>query len=136
MTGNGLTLITLYSVESCVAGWVILYGREDIFTKLSLDSTPMKPNPTALRLLSLLCLLPDGADRVKLEEMNRISGFDSSIRAPKLVSLIYEEHSRLKVLSPIRGYVLKKSSTTCRSQGCHRISLVQYFDYWPTDSTS
>jgi hypothetical protein len=80
----------------------------EISIKISLDSRLIRSNPMTLRLLSLICLLPDGAERIKLREMTSISNPDPFIRALKAISLIYEEHSGLKVLSPIRGYILSK----------------------------
>lgn len=56
----------------------------EISIKISLDSKPVRANPTALRLLTLICLLPDGAKRVKIGELTRVKGTDSAVRTLKL----------------------------------------------------
>jgi len=77
----------------------------EVSIKISLDSRTVRANSDAIRLLSLLCLLPDGAERSSLDKITSIKKHDSAVRTLKAVSLIYEEYSRLRVLSPIREYI-------------------------------
>lgn len=93
--------------------------------KISLQCKPVTSEPTCLRLLSLICLLPDGAERDKLEEMSKIENADPAIRGLKSVSLVYEEHSRIKVLSPIRGFVLSRKEYPL--DGEDRAAVIRYY---------
>lgn len=97
----------------------------EISIKLSIDSKPIRANPISRRLLSLLCLLPDGADRSRLGDMTTISNPDIAIRILKSVSLAYEEHKRIKILSPIRGYVL--SSEDLRPHPDDKVTIIECY---------
>lgn len=110
----------------------------EVSIKLSLNSSVVRSNPRASRLLTLLCLFPDGTDRSGLEQMTSIKNTDSTIRALKLISLIYEEHSRLKVLSPIRGFILSGDRSTLHDEDKDLaiksyIKLTLKGDCWPGD---
>src|SRR6185437_9813154 len=97
----------------------------EVSIRISLECKPIRSDPACLRLLSLICLLPDGAERSKLEEMSKIPNVDPAIRALKSVSLVYEEHLRIKVLSPIRGFILSKENYAPQSEDKSRI--IQYY---------
>lgn len=90
----------------------------------------------ATRLLALLCLLPDGPAREYLSDITRVKYPETAVQALKTVNLIYEEHSRLKVLSPIRGYILTKDKHLPHPDD--KTAVIKYYlelatkaDCWP-----
>jgi hypothetical protein len=90
-----------------------------------MESNLVQSDPFALHLLSILCHLPDGAFRNQLEELTSIQYSESSARTLKGVGLIYEEHSRFKVLSPIRGYIFsKKEHALCTED---KAALIRHY---------
>lgn len=104
--------------------------------KVSLESRPVGTEPNALRLLALLCLLPDGAARSHLSEMTGMQRSGSAVRILKNFSLIYEDRSTLKVLSPIRAYILSNPRYPVHEED--RKALILFYtvfamraDCWP-----
>lgn len=85
----------------------------------------MQTNLDAIRLLSLLCLLPDGAERSSLYRITAINHPDSAVRTLKAVSLIYEAYSRLRVLSPIREYIHRRSDLQIHEDD--RKAVIQHY---------
>ncbi|KZT51077.1 hypothetical protein CALCODRAFT_153190 [Calocera cornea HHB12733] len=77
--------------------------------ELSLNSPSMKSAPNALRLLSLMCLLPDGIAMAKLDHM--LPSMQCATEAALVLieaALVLSEAEHLRVLSPIRDFVLEK----------------------------
>ncbi|KZT56066.1 hypothetical protein CALCODRAFT_550861 [Calocera cornea HHB12733] len=85
-------------------------GKEnslEMTLRLSLECPSMAQEPKALQLLSVLCLLPDGASIEMLRDM--LPGMRATITACATtllqVALCWPEKGRLRVLSPIRDFV-------------------------------
>ncbi|KZT56065.1 TPR-like protein [Calocera cornea HHB12733] len=85
-------------------------GKEnslEMTLRLSLECPTMAQEPNALKLLSVLCLLPDGASIDMLREM--VPGMRATMAACATallqVALCWQEKGRLRVLSPIRDFV-------------------------------
>ena len=57
--------------------------------------------------------------------MCKIRNVDPAIRMLKSVSLIYEEHTRIKVLSPIHGLILSREEYRPHSED--RMAVTQYY---------
>ncbi|KZO91495.1 hypothetical protein CALVIDRAFT_521555 [Calocera viscosa TUFC12733] len=77
--------------------------------ELSVNSPSMQSNPDALRLLSLLCLLPDGISITDMQSM--LTSMPNSRQAALALldaALVDGQTPRLTVLSPIRDFVLEK----------------------------
>jgi len=81
----------------------------DVSINLSLESHSITRDPDAKRLLSVLCLLPDGAPITALPVMlPSMKSTRKSAMAILSVALIFtDKHERLRVLAPIRDYVLE-----------------------------
>ncbi|KAG8931309.1 hypothetical protein FRC02_002905 [Tulasnella sp. 418] len=81
----------------------------EVSIKLSLDSRSVKGNPDAIRLLSVLAMLPAGASLVRLPDMcPSIAGWRAALRVLRGAALLYDsaDKSRIQMLSPIQSYVL------------------------------
>ncbi|KZO91847.1 TPR-like protein [Calocera viscosa TUFC12733] len=80
----------------------------EVSIRLSLQSQVMLEEPDALQLLSLLCLLPDGVPLGALHEMlpSLSHTLIAAISVLRQVALTFEENERLRVLSPIRDFML------------------------------
>ncbi|KZO91846.1 TPR-like protein [Calocera viscosa TUFC12733] len=80
----------------------------EVSIRLSLQSEVMLQEPNALQLLSLLCLLPDGVPLGALQEMlpSLSHTLTAAISVLRQVALTFEENERLRVLSPIRDFIL------------------------------
>jgi len=113
----------------------------EISIKISIDSRPVQSDPFALRLLAVICHLPDGASR---EDLARLVGVglkkpQSAAGVLKAVSLIYEEQSRFKVLPPIRGFVLTRQDEyplhpdDKQALFCYYTEIAMRGDCWPGD---
>ncbi|KAJ7670588.1 P-loop containing nucleoside triphosphate hydrolase protein [Mycena polygramma] len=103
----------------------------DLSIRLSLSSPRMLDSPGALSLLSLLSLLPDGiSDAELLQSDFPIPGMGRSKTTLMRTSLAYLDHDkRLRVLSPIREYILIHDNPTpslCRPlrQHFHRLIML------------
>ncbi|KZT56064.1 TPR-like protein [Calocera cornea HHB12733] len=82
----------------------------EVSIELSIQSATMQEEPHALPLLSLISLLPDGINVVALPSL--ISSMSTVVTTSASVllqvALAFDDRDRLKVLSPIRDYVLIK----------------------------
>ncbi|KAG8921473.1 hypothetical protein FRC02_000220 [Tulasnella sp. 418] len=81
----------------------------EVSIKLSLESCSVKGNPDALRLLSVLAMLPAGAALSRLPDMcPSIPGWKATLRVLRDAALVYEsgDKSRIQMLSPIQSYIL------------------------------
>ncbi|KAG8931308.1 hypothetical protein FRC02_002904 [Tulasnella sp. 418] len=81
----------------------------EVSIKLSLDSRSVKGNPDAIRLLSVLAMLPAGAALIRLPEMcPSIPGWKVALRVLRGAALVYDsaDKSRIRMLSPIQSYIL------------------------------
>ncbi|KZO91499.1 TPR-like protein [Calocera viscosa TUFC12733] len=78
----------------------------EVSITLSLHSGTMKAEPDACKLLSVLCLLPDGIHVKLLKSM--VSGSVRALRALKAVALVSQENQRIATLAPIREFMLEK----------------------------
>ncbi|KAJ6514224.1 hypothetical protein C8R47DRAFT_1206598 [Mycena vitilis] len=103
----------------------------DLSIRLSLSSPRMLDSPGAHSLLSLLSLLPDGiSDAELLQSDFAIPGMGRSKTTLMRTSLAYFDHDkRLRVLSPIREYILIHDNPTpslCRPlrQHFHRLIML------------
>ncbi|KZO89988.1 TPR-like protein [Calocera viscosa TUFC12733] len=86
----------------------------EVSIQLSLDCRVMTEEPNALQLLSILCLLPDGVPPEVLPEMMS-SAMDIIITCATAllqVGLAFREQGRVRVLSPIRDFILWKYPPT------------------------
>ncbi|KZT56046.1 TPR-like protein [Calocera cornea HHB12733] len=81
--------------------------RLDVSIQLSINAHSIRENPNAPKLLSLVCLLPDG---VLLADVARILPTMSNPRGTILLllqaALAVRQKHRIKVLSPIRDFIL------------------------------
>ncbi|KZO91882.1 hypothetical protein CALVIDRAFT_601956, partial [Calocera viscosa TUFC12733] len=84
----------------------------EVSIRVSLQSQVMLEAPDALELLSLLCLLPDGVPLGALQEMipSLSHTLTAAISGLRQVALTFEESERLRVLSPIRDFMLAHHS--------------------------
>ncbi|KAG8940578.1 hypothetical protein FRC03_005344 [Tulasnella sp. 419] len=81
----------------------------EVSIKLSLKSRAVKRNPDALRLLSVLAMLPAGAAITRLPDIcPSIPGWKAALRALRGAALVYDsaDKSRIQMLSPIQSYIL------------------------------
>ncbi|KZO91850.1 hypothetical protein CALVIDRAFT_521080, partial [Calocera viscosa TUFC12733] len=80
----------------------------EVSIRLSVQSQVMLQEPDALELLSVLCLLPDGVPLRALQEMlpSLSRTLTAAISVLLQVALTFEENARLRVLSPIRDFML------------------------------
>ncbi|KAG8936265.1 hypothetical protein FRC03_008395, partial [Tulasnella sp. 419] len=81
----------------------------EVSIKLSIESQPVRGNPDALRLLSVLAMLPAGAALARLPEMcPSISGWKAALRVLRGAALVYDsaDKIRIQMLSPIQSYTL------------------------------
>ncbi|KAG8919842.1 hypothetical protein FRC02_001340 [Tulasnella sp. 418] len=81
----------------------------EVSIKLSLESRSVKGNPDALRLLSVLAMLPAGAALSRLPDMcPSIPGWKAALRVLRGAALLYDsaDTSRVHMLSPIQSYIL------------------------------
>ncbi|KZO91845.1 TPR-like protein [Calocera viscosa TUFC12733] len=82
----------------------------DVSIQLSLECKSMTEEPNAPRLLSVLSLLPDGVPLDALPAMLPSAMWTIIASASVLlqVALAFQENGRLRVLSPIRGFIQAK----------------------------
>ncbi|KAG8957077.1 hypothetical protein FRC03_010569 [Tulasnella sp. 419] len=81
----------------------------EVSIKLSLESRSVKGSPDALRLLSVLAMLPAGTALARLPDMcPSISGWRAALRVLRGAALVYDsaDKSRIQMLSPIQSYIL------------------------------
>ncbi|KAL4249250.1 hypothetical protein ABKN59_007233 [Abortiporus biennis] len=78
--------------------------------QLSIQSPRLQQFPQALDLLKIISMLPNGVNRADLDSIaGDVKGLSRAIYILQEVSLIDQDHGdRLKVLSPIRAYVMSK----------------------------
>ncbi|EJU02768.1 hypothetical protein DACRYDRAFT_115753 [Dacryopinax primogenitus] len=81
----------------------------EVSIKISLESELMLQNSHALSLLSALSLLPDGVKVEKLVEIIPSMSDHVLVAASVLlqVGMVHDESGRLRILSPIRDYMLE-----------------------------
>ncbi|KZT56103.1 TPR-like protein [Calocera cornea HHB12733] len=78
----------------------------DVSIQLSINSRTMSTNPDALKLLSLLSLLPDGVPLAILHlTAHTISNSRKCASTLLAVALVSMEKDRIKALSPIRDFI-------------------------------
>ncbi|KAG8962307.1 hypothetical protein FRC03_004368 [Tulasnella sp. 419] len=80
----------------------------EVSIKLSIDSRTIKGNPDAIRLLSVLAMLPAGASLTQISDMcPSIPGWKVAIRVLRAAALVYDsaDKRRVQMLSPIQSYV-------------------------------
>lgn len=80
------------------------YHRFDASIEMSIESVRM--NATSLKLLSVLGVLPDGADILDLDKLMPGTG-DVAAATLRRVGLAYDEQGRLRMLKPIQDYVAR-----------------------------
>ncbi|KZO90284.1 TPR-like protein [Calocera viscosa TUFC12733] len=92
-------------------------GSLEVSIELSLGSKILLEEPCARELLTLMCLLPDGATIEALQEMVPSMSDDVLPAASALqqVALAFDRNGRLKVLSPIRSVILLRKPPDGRS---------------------
>ncbi|KZO89982.1 hypothetical protein CALVIDRAFT_523243 [Calocera viscosa TUFC12733] len=92
-------------------------GSLEVSIELSLGSKILLEEPCALELLTLMCLLPDGATIEALQEMLPSMNDDVLPAASALqqVALAFDRNGRLKVLAPIRDVILVRRPPHGRS---------------------
>ncbi|KZO91834.1 TPR-like protein [Calocera viscosa TUFC12733] len=96
----------------------------EVSIQVSVECKTMTEERNALPLLSVLCLLPDGVPHDALPEMvPSIWNISSCASVLLQVALIFKEKGRLRVLSPIRDFVLAKYPP----QGTHLEETENYF---------
>ncbi|KAG8926088.1 hypothetical protein FRC02_009213 [Tulasnella sp. 418] len=81
----------------------------EVSIKLSLQSRAVRGNPDAIRLLSVLSVLPAGAALDRLPKMcPSIPNWKGALRVLRGAALVYDsaDKSRVQVLSPIQSYIL------------------------------
>ncbi|EJU02760.1 TPR-like protein [Dacryopinax primogenitus] len=79
----------------------------EVSIEVSLKSLTMQDHPEALKLLSILCLLPDGMKYIALSlAVPSLELPGEASRTLQQVALVTENPDRLKVLAPIREYIL------------------------------
>ncbi|KAG8926087.1 hypothetical protein FRC02_009212 [Tulasnella sp. 418] len=81
----------------------------EVSIKLSLQSRAVKGNPDAIRLLSVLSMLPAGAALDRLPDMcPSIPSWKGALRVLRGAALVYDsaDKSRVQVLSPIQSYIM------------------------------
>ncbi|KAG8922998.1 hypothetical protein FRC02_011485, partial [Tulasnella sp. 418] len=81
----------------------------EVSIKLSLQSRAVKSNPDAIRLLSVLAMLPAGAALARLPDMcPSLPTWKTALRVLQGAALVYDsaDKSRVQVLSPIQSYIL------------------------------
>ncbi|KZP08512.1 hypothetical protein FIBSPDRAFT_901234, partial [Athelia psychrophila] len=93
----------------------------DVSISLSMESLDVERNSEAIRLLGMLCLLPDGLLRweERLEVIEET--FDSATSDLRLLqnsALVYTIGGKLGVLSPIRHFVLQHCPPDLRHAQC------------------
>ncbi|KZO89987.1 TPR-like protein [Calocera viscosa TUFC12733] len=79
----------------------------EVSIEVSLNCLTMQEHPEASELLSILCLLPDGMDKRKLAEaLPSVESPGEAARTLEQVALASGHGDRLRVLSPIREFIL------------------------------
>ncbi|KZT56085.1 hypothetical protein CALCODRAFT_509664 [Calocera cornea HHB12733] len=80
----------------------------EVSIRLSLECRTMAEAPEALRLLSILCMLPDGSslDHLRAMAHSMRGTLVTSVTVLLHVALAWKEKGRLRVLSPIRDFIL------------------------------
>ncbi|KAG8940505.1 hypothetical protein FRC03_005424 [Tulasnella sp. 419] len=81
----------------------------EVSIKLSLDSRAVRGNPDAIRLLSVVAMLPAGAALAQLPDMcPSIPGWKAALRVLRGAALVNDcaDNSRIRMLSPVRSYIL------------------------------
>ncbi|EJD49024.1 hypothetical protein AURDEDRAFT_161957 [Auricularia subglabra TFB-10046 SS5] len=81
----------------------------DLSLRISLSSPRLAYTPDCLPCLAIISLFPDGLSEDEGIEIfyGRIPAVRKCVMALKRAALVYSEMGRLRVLAPIRGYVLK-----------------------------
>ncbi|KZO96474.1 TPR-like protein [Calocera viscosa TUFC12733] len=81
----------------------------EVSIEVSLNSLTMKENPKALTLLSIICLLPGGAEIAKLvPALHSLRSVRQAAQTLLEVALATSHGNRVRVLAPIRDYVLQQ----------------------------
>ncbi|KZO91504.1 hypothetical protein CALVIDRAFT_344248 [Calocera viscosa TUFC12733] len=81
----------------------------EVSIELSLNSRTMQAEPNARKLLSVLCLLPDGIPMLQLNHMlPSMPHAGRSVRVLLHAALAVNKAGRISTLSPIREFMLQK----------------------------
>lgn len=96
----------------------------DVSLRISLSSPRLAYPPGCLSCLAVISLFPDGLSEVEGVEIfyGHIPGVRKCVVALKRAALVYSEMGRLRVLAPIRAYVL----TNHPPSEAHLAPLVDY----------
>ncbi|KAG8940892.1 hypothetical protein FRC03_005025, partial [Tulasnella sp. 419] len=81
----------------------------EVSIKLSVESRAVRGNPDAIRLLSVLSMLPAGAALDRLPDMcPSIPSWKTALRVLRRAALVYDSADKLRVqmLSPIQSYIM------------------------------
>ncbi|KAG8922045.1 hypothetical protein FRC02_012167 [Tulasnella sp. 418] len=81
----------------------------EVSIKLSVESRAVRGNPDAIRLLSVLSMLPAGAALDRLPDMcPSIPSWKTALRVLRGAALVYDSADKLRVqvLSPIQSYIM------------------------------
>ncbi|EJU02695.1 hypothetical protein DACRYDRAFT_21703 [Dacryopinax primogenitus] len=107
-------------------------GRDmdfDHSTRLSINCLTMQQHPHALEILRLIAILPDGAEKARLEEMfptmTRQRELGEATRTLLQLALVEDYFGYLKVLAPIRNFMQHRYPP---AQAAHWQELEQYYE--------
>jgi len=79
----------------------------EVSVTITLNCQTMKEEPSAIGVLGLLWLLPDGVGDTQLRKASRnVPGRESAVRVLEQVALLVRSGNRRKVLAPVREFIL------------------------------
>ena len=113
----------LLQTPECAAGKVTSL---DVSIEVLLKSSPIVEEPEAIQLLAIICCLPDGLQRWQEKLDSMMTGFqnvEQVVSALLKSALVSIEINSLKVLSPIRHYMLSRHP----AQTQHVEALEKYY---------
>ncbi|KZT56073.1 TPR-like protein [Calocera cornea HHB12733] len=100
----------------------------DVSIRVSLESETMQDEPYAKGLLGVLSMLPDGAHEDALAEMapSLEESLTNATSVLLRVGLAYEERNRIRVLSPVRDFVLRQAPPSEQCAEDLRLYVIQF----------
>ncbi|KAG8926089.1 hypothetical protein FRC02_009214 [Tulasnella sp. 418] len=107
----------------------------EVSIKLSLQSRAVKGYPDAIRLLSVLAMLPAGAALTRLPQLcPSIPSWRAALRILRGAALVYDsaDRSRVHLLSPIQSYILLHHPL---EHGLLEELRTGYYDLAPSEKT-
>ncbi|KZO96428.1 TPR-like protein [Calocera viscosa TUFC12733] len=111
----------------------------DVSIRLSINSHTMSQNANAAQLLSLLCLLPEGVTISELPKiLPTLRGARKGVLALVAVALAVNVNGRLRVISPIRDFVmmhLPPGGITLGELRAHYMMLADEAEKFGTDQS-